>query len=486
MADGIWDMSFRETLPNAVQGMTPVTCCFGLVRDMMVERSMAIAAPTTSQASVRAAGKGREPWYWSAVFWVAVALAVRLIFLFALGTYRFDSLDDITRTGESGNIAHSIAVGHGFSSPFGGDTGPSTWIAPVYPYLCALTFRLFGLETPSSYIFILVLQSLFSALTVIPLNGIAQRTVGRSAGRVAVVLWALFPWFSKWAVTWVWDMALSALLVAWLFWFALSLEESSVKRWAAFGVFWGFALLVNPALLPLLVVSLVWWAYQVNRWDQNSLKRVALALFCCALTISPWLVRNRVVFGQWIFLRGNFAFEFYLGNYQGSFGRGWGGKGPMMNPAEYARYKSMGEIAYVHWKGQQAMQFVRERPWEFATLTAKRALYFWDGSAMHYRNQIFFYWLPQSFVIFSFLLLPALLITHRVHLPAWPMFFYTLLLYPAPYYLTYSQVRYRHAIEPLMLLLVAKAGVLCFEKVRALFGSAHPRDISSSWGLESR
>jgi hypothetical protein len=32
----------------------------------------------------------------------------------------------------------------------------------------------------------------------------------------------------------------------------------------------------------------------------------------------------------------------------------------------------------------------------------------------------------------------------------------SLLLYPLPYYLTYNQVRYRHVLEPLMLLL------LCF------------------------
>ena len=33
------------------------------------------------------------------------------------------------------------------------------------------------------------------------------------------------------------------------------------------------------------------------------------------------------------------------------------------------------------------------------------------------------------------------------------------MLYPLPYYLTFSQVRYRHAIEPVILLLIANAGV---------------------------
>src|SRR6204780_3276290 len=36
---------------------------------------------------------------------------------------------------ESGNIAHSLAVGNGFSSPFRVDTGPTAWLPPIYPLL---------------------------------------------------------------------------------------------------------------------------------------------------------------------------------------------------------------------------------------------------------------------------------------------------------------------------------------------------------------
>ena len=42
------------------------------------------------------------------------------------------------------SIAEHIVRGQGFSSPFDQDTGPTAWIAPVYPYLAALVFRLIG------------------------------------------------------------------------------------------------------------------------------------------------------------------------------------------------------------------------------------------------------------------------------------------------------------------------------------------------------
>jgi len=69
------------------------------------------------------------------------------------------------------------------------------------------------------------------------------------------------------------------------------------------------------------------------------------------------------------------------------------------------------------------------------------------------------YWAPWSYVVVSFLMLPALLIAHRRRLRAWPLFFGLLLLYPVPYYLTFTQARYRHPIEPIMVLLIAYAGV---------------------------
>ena len=76
---------------------------------------------------------------------VIVALAVRLAFFWS---YQHNNpkqaLATIPFLFESGNIAHSIATGHGFGSPFHVDTGPTAWMTPVYPCLLAGIFRVFG------------------------------------------------------------------------------------------------------------------------------------------------------------------------------------------------------------------------------------------------------------------------------------------------------------------------------------------------------
>jgi 4-amino-4-deoxy-L-arabinose transferase-like glycosyltransferase len=324
---------------------------------------------------------------------------------------------------------------------------------------------LFGVLTAKAAVALFVIQSVFSALTCIPILAIGERTMSRRAGIIAATLWALFPWFSKWAVTWVWEISLSALLFALLFWYALRLARPAPATrmlWIGFGALWGFALLVNPALLPLFPAALLWCGIELRKralasnWS-SWIKLAFLSLAACFLVISPWLVRNRVVFGQWVFLRGNFGFEFYLGNNAHSLARGWGGQHPTGNPAELGRYRTIGEVAYVRERTHDALQWVRQSPAQFALLTAERARYFWDGSAMAYRPAVSWYWCPWSFAAFSFLMLPALLIAHRRRLYGWPLFFSALLLYPIPYYLTFSQVRYRHVLEPLMLLLLVSA-----------------------------
>jgi 4-amino-4-deoxy-L-arabinose transferase-like glycosyltransferase len=409
----------------------------------------------------------------------ALALLVRLILLVASHGFTFFVEEHnhhyTSMMNETTNIASSIASGHGFGSPMaalvdtngGGWTGPSSWIAPVYPYLCAGVFKLFGIYSQQSFLVIILLQCMISALIVVPIVLIGKETVGARTGYISAFIWAVFPWFSTWAITWVWEISLSAFLSAVVFWCALQFEgHANYKRWMGLGALWGLVLLVNPALLTLLVMSGIWIVY--TRWRKKLpwLRPAILACIACVLVTSPWIVRNRMVFGQWTFIRSNFGFEFGLGNYHGSNGRGWGGHHPAVSREEYAAYSKMGERAYLEWKTQLARQFVKEHPREFLTLTAKRTLWFWDGSVMRYNYPINRMWMPWSFVVFSIALLPALLLAIIRRVKGWMLFTGFLVLYPIPYYLAYSQVRYRHAIEPLMLLLVVYGVVQWWDWLR--------------------
>jgi Dolichyl-phosphate-mannose-protein mannosyltransferase len=415
-----------------------------------------------------------------------LALLVRFsFFLIAHGVPFVESTGPYPALFQNENtaIAASVANGYGYKSPFlgvlSGDpkTGPSSWVAPVDGYFVAGVFWLFGVFSRQSFMVIVLVQCVLSALTVIPILRIGELTVGRRAAIIAAVAWAVFPWFSQWANTIIWDVPQTALLFNLLFWYALTLDPSrdgnshNWRRWAGFGALWGFALLTNPALLTLMFASILWLGYrwwkataQDTRHPSTILKPVLLTLVMCGVVLTPWLVRNRIVFGQFAFIRTNFPFEFWLGNYHGSHGRDWAGRHPTTVLAEREKYNQMGEMAYVHSKAIGATQFLREYPGEFVALTGKRFLMFWDGSTMKYNYPAAPYWLPWSYLPLSLLLVPCLIYACLRRIYAWELILAAFVLYPLPYYITFNQVRYRHSLEPLMLLLMAYAALAAFRR----------------------
>ena len=390
---------------------------------------------------------------------VLVGLALRLALIIGLGYYDLSSAESIWPYAppqfhfgfgyETGAIAYSLATGHGFSSPFGGSTGPTAWLGPLYPAMCALVFKGFGCFTLASAIVILLINGVFSALTCIPICRIGELTMGRKVGYWSGWIWSTGVYFMVWQ-TQVWETAASALLISVLFLESLKLaKQTDWKQWARFGLVWGIAALTNPALLAFLPAAGLYPALKLWRRHQRWFAQAAVSAVVFAVVISPWLIRNRAVFGSWVFIRGNAPFEFHLANYHGSSGMGWFGKHPSCNRWEYAKYKQMGELAYVASKKELVIDFVKQNPREFASLCANRVVAFWTGTALdrEYSRTEWIY--PSLFA----LMLGGLIVATAWRADGSWLYFGLTFCYPITYYLVFPQPRYRHAIEPEMLLL---------------------------------
>ena len=106
---------------------------------------------------------------------VVVAFMFRLGLIVIGHTYRFRPDDNHFSFGwEMGSIGRSLALGQGFSNPFGEPTGSTAWEPPLYPFLIAAVFRLFGVYTAGSAVVLLAINSIFSSLTCIPIFLIAN------------------------------------------------------------------------------------------------------------------------------------------------------------------------------------------------------------------------------------------------------------------------------------------------------------------------
>jgi 4-amino-4-deoxy-L-arabinose transferase-like glycosyltransferase len=393
----------------------------------------------------------------SLLFWmVLVALVLRMGLILIGHTYRFRASDDNFSFGwEMGRIGRSLALGHGFSNPFNETTGPTAWESPLYPFVIAAVFRVFGIYTHASAIALLSLNSVFSALTCIPIFLVGQRCFSRAVAAWSAWLWALLPFVTYWCTRWVWETSLSAFLLALIFWWALTLPEREGGRpWMIFGLLWGLAALTNTSLLAFLPASGLWVWFQRWKAGKRSISGVIAASMVFFLCIAPWLARNQQVFGKFVFLRSNFGAELRIGNGPNADGTWQEYLHPTQNVYELRRYQQMGELRYVAERQREAVDFIRGDFPRFLWLCIKRFIYYWAGVPKLAASGAYSPFANSAYLASSVLALWGMGRALRRQVRGAGLFFWLIFCYPAIFYCVFPHPRYRHPIEPELLILM--------------------------------
>jgi hypothetical protein len=406
---------------------------------------------------------------------LAGATSVWLIFIVALGSrlgFGWDQERKIPRemlapasfAQETGSIATALVNGKGFSSPFGRETGPTAWLTPVYPLLVAGVFRVFGVATRASFFAVFFLNAVFSSAVCISIFHAGKRIGGMAVASGAAWLWAVFPNAVMVPFEWVWDTSLSALLGATIFWATLKLAESQrLRDWCGYGLLWGFTLMTNPSLGSLLPFLLGWAAYRARCEKRagitgRALAAVGIAFLCCV----PWTVRNYAQFHRLVPLRSNFPLELYIGNNNNYAMRQFVWPPKINKEVELLRYLKMGETAFMDEEKRKAVEFIRAHPRIFVELTEERFVTFWTGlpapvqAFLSTESQLVRVLLVCNTVAAMGGLLGIVLLIVKRNAYAFPAAFYPV-VFPWLYYITHPNLRYRHPIDPVVLLLVAVA-----------------------------
>ena len=425
----------------------------------MEDRSTSVAPPRTHGSLSRWWAAARTSFFWM----ILIALVLRLGYIVADHTYRFKTLDDNFGFGfEMGRIGRSLAEGHGFSSPFSGFTGPTAWEPPLYPLLIAGVFKIFGVYTRSSAFVLLSINSLFSALTCIPIFLIARRCFSEKVAVWSAWTWTLLPNVIFWCTRWVWETSLAALLLAWIFWLALTAEEwDGWKPWIQFGALWGITALINPSLLSFLPASALWIWCRRAKLRKPSMRGLLSAFVVLAACIAPWLIRNHRTFGKFIFIRSNFGVELRLGNGPGANGTWLEYLHPTKNILQLRLYRQLGEIAYVEQRKREALAYIREDYDRFERISLNRFIYYWGGLPSPSGFGLAGILKNSLFLASSVLAFWGLGRALRYRRPGAWLFLWLVLCYPLVYYVTFPHPRYRHPIEPelgiLMLYVISEA-----------------------------
>jgi len=397
------------------------------------------------------------PFYYNVFFIVLVAFVLRVAVITVGHTYRITPRRDHFQFGwEMGRLARSIATGQGFSSPTDLPTGPSAWAPPLYPYILAGVFRLFGVYSASSGWIILTFNSVFGALTCWSLYRIGERIYGTSIARGTAWTWAVFPYAIYWPVRVVWETSLTAFLLSLALLMTLRMADAPprLRAWVGCGVLWGIIMLTNTAVVSMMPFCLLWILYRLR--DGRQVARACLCIVVAALVITPWLVRNYQMFGTFVFIRDNLPLEMHEANNDQSEGLWARNEHPGNDPEAMRTFQELGEIRFMQGKKREVAQFIRQYPGRFAWFTIERAAYFWiappqatiiNGYDLMISRHV-------NFALAAVLAFAGLWLTLRNRIRGGFLLSCFLLIYPLPYYLVNPFVRYKHPIEPEMILLI--------------------------------
>ena len=365
---------------------------------------------------------------------------------------------------EMGWTARSIAMGHGFSGPFQSITGATAIVPPLYPYLLAGIFKLFGLYTPLAAFVTLLMNSVFSSLTCIPVYGAAREASDERLARWAALGWAIYPFAVYFSAARVWDYALTSLVFACCFWWAMRLHRAmKVRTWVLFGVVFGVGALSNPSIvsmLPILLMIAVWRGRQIG---VPAFKRAMIAFAAFVLTIAPWTVRNARVLHIAAPLRDGFWLELYAGNIGDPTNSNSPSAHPASNPTEMALYAQMGEPDYMAQKRAIAIETIRENKRVFVHASYRRFLRYWTGywslSRDYLQHEPFDLPNVPFCTTLSLFLLCGLVTWGRNRRDTLLPFALLVAVFPIPYYLTHASMDYRQPVEPELAILIT-AGML--------------------------
>ena len=273
---------------------------------------------------------------------------------------------------------------------YGPTSGPSADMAPLYAVGLAALYKLFGWDTIAGRVAQETCAIAATTFTILLLPTVATRTgLSVTAAWMAALALAILP-LNLWVETsGAWEQPYSALVLLWMLLACCKLHREEWRSRSAvvsFGASIGAAALLTPTLLPAAALMI---AFEIRRSpNRNRILGVGLAVLVAAAILTPWTVRNYLVFDKFIPLRGNFGLALAIGHNPMADGSTFitsiddpnnptMAMHPFTSWEERQRLSAMGEANYMAARGQEAIDWIRANPGRTFELTLQRTRLFW-------------------------------------------------------------------------------------------------------------
>ncbi|MFC1525137.1 ArnT family glycosyltransferase [Planctomycetota bacterium] len=337
----------------------------------------------------------------------------------------------------------------------------------LFPLLWAGTWLIF----PQTYLSVRLVLALIGSIISLLVYLIGKEMFNPKVGLLAALGSALYPpliWYNT-------HLQTETLYIFFLLLFIWSLlklfpavsiqtesrkEQQSVCPWDnklsigtmfMSGIFLGLATLSRSVILGFLPLVILWLFIIQRRLGWRIYKPILFFILGCALVLTPWIIRNWLIFKAFVPLTTEGGETFYLGNNEralstpvGFYRAGW-----------VKELKSLGcEIEFNKITYQLGFDFIKENPGTFLKLMIDKFKRFWRPwpHSQFVGKKVTFIYFVTNLIAFPLILIGLFYAwRYRPHLQKKYLLIYLLVFYYTFIHMLYvAVIRYR---EPLMLLL---------------------------------
>lgn len=215
---------------------------------------------------------------------------------------------------EFGQIARNLLSGSGYSFIANNSIVPSAYMPPGLPYIYYFFFSLFG-DNSVSYIMILVFNCLLYLFSIIILYRLTDLLFNSKALNILAALYAaLSPVYIYSSVSFN-SIVIYHILIGLIYFYFIILQKENqvhnriiIKYSFLLGLIIGLFLYFRAEGTVLLAIIVLYFLFK------KKIKAGIIIFSIAVIIISPWTIRNYIVFGKLLPVTTSMGYNFYLGH----------------------------------------------------------------------------------------------------------------------------------------------------------------------------
>jgi len=233
-----------------------------------------------------------------------LAFVIRLIYVLTLEDkwYFYDTVHYHT-------AANNLLAGEGFGqSLLDPDRVTAYNLEPIYPIFLAAVYSLFG----DNLLAVRIFQSLLFCLIPILVFVIAKRLFNAQIALIASVLSIFYPYFI-YISGFLYSTGLMTLLILVFVYFNIKFFDNSNYYYPiVIGILMGLIALTRPIALSFFPFWILWVLLINNRKYKTRITQLILAIIFFVITLTPWTIRNHLIFEKFVPVRASAGIVDYL------------------------------------------------------------------------------------------------------------------------------------------------------------------------------